>query len=105
MVMKKEVYEVYSVNGKVAIQPIVVDKIETKIQGGFASIAQKKEVVQAVVVYPYSSASLDVMPDDLVMLRGDVAFRTWNKDVLTLGDVQFVLCPVEEIIAVMVKQP
>jgi hypothetical protein len=85
----------------VAIEPIIFNKVEAKVEGGFARIAQKIEVVKSRLVMAfYDKETTHVWAtNDYAILSGDSGLQAWNKQVLEYNGKKFVLCPVDAIIA------
>lgn len=88
-----------SVKQFVAIKPIVHNKLETKVTGGIAVISQRKDAIVAKMVMSYVDPDLGrIEAGSSVILPGDAALRQWNKIILTIKGIEFVLCPLSEII-------
>lgn len=90
-----------SQNKFVAIEPVPFKKLEAKITAGFATIAQKTDVMSVTLVMDYYCKENDLFFDagtDKVILRGDSALQQWNKMVLNYEGKEFVLCPIEQVI-------
>jgi hypothetical protein len=90
-------------NKKVAIAPLKSEKLDPKVVGGFATISQKRDVIIAPIVFDFFDEEKRIewrSPNISIVIRGDSAFRPWNKEIYTLNDKDFVLCPFEEIIGV-----
>lgn len=94
--MTKIIYE--TINKKIAIAPLKSDKIETKVVGGFATLQQKREIIAVVVKFGFSFEDVLLNSGDHILLRSDCAFKPWNKEVYTMGNEEFVLCPIEEVV-------
>jgi len=87
----------------VAIEPVVFTKVESKVEGGFARIAQKVEVMKVSLVMnfkqEFGSTSLDYYGDrHSVLLRSDSGLAAWNKTVLEYEGVKFVMCPISAVL-------
>lgn len=100
----------YNINGgvnmafsrkMVAIEPIIFNKVEAKVEGGFARIAQKIEVVKSRLIMDYNDNETGRIwnVNDFAVLAGDSGLQSWNKQVLEYNGKKFVLCPVDSIIA------
>lgn len=87
----------------VAIEPIVFSKVESKVEGGFARIAQNVEIVSANLVMGYLEAvgmnsAIHHVGKDKPLLRGDSGLKPWNKQILEYKGKRFVMCPVADIL-------
>lgn len=87
----------------VAIAPIVFTKIESKVEGGFARIAQKVDIIAVPLVLGHIEAvgltSIYHDPKSTkVLVMGDSGLAPWNKAVLDYNGVKFVKCPLTEIL-------
>ena len=86
-------------NGVVAVEPIVATKIETDATGGFAKIKQKYNLVASVLV-------MDCLIGDecyranrhRALLKGEVAFSPWAKEIYEYNGEKFILVPLSSII-------
>ena len=89
-----------TVNGYVAVVPPKNDKIEAKVEGGFAQAIQKKEVMLCELVMQFNVEGRDwVSPGKhLAIIPGEKAFSTWSKKIYSIDGKEFVLCPVNDII-------
>lgn len=87
----------------VAISPITFTKVESKIEGGFARIAQKIDVIAVNLVLGHIEAiGLTSIYHDpkktKVLVMGDSGLASWNKAVLDYNGVKFVKCPLTEVL-------
>lgn len=87
-------------NGCAAIVPPKNDKIETKVEGGFAQASQKREVVLCDLVMQFSvHGERYVSPGQhQAIIAGDRVFAAWAKKIYSIDGQEFVLCPASEII-------
>lgn len=83
-----------------AIEPVVYNKPDSKVEGGFARIAQKVEAAAAILVMDFHDKETDMLwrKGSRVILRGDAGVQPWNKSVLEYKGQRFVLCPADQII-------
>ncbi|RLF66583.1 MAG: hypothetical protein DRN30_01870 [Thermoplasmata archaeon] len=87
----------------VAIEPIVFSKVESKVEGGFARIAQNVEVLTATLVMSYvevlgNTTAVHIAGESRPLLRGDAGLQPWNKQILELDGTRFVMCPQTDIL-------
>lgn len=89
-----------SVNNLVAITPPKSDKIETKVEGGFAQATQKKEIVRCDLVMQFCVSGRDYVSPGKhkAIIAGERAFAPWAKKIHSIDGKEFVLCPIGEII-------
>jgi hypothetical protein len=86
----------------IAIKPFEGASVETQLTGGFAAVTNRIKLVEAEVVSDYTfDEFLYLREGDKVLLRGDAAFNPWAKQIISYNDVQFVLCPVDQIYGVV----
>lgn len=100
--------EFWSLNDRVAVEPIVVNKVTTVSEnGGFATITQKRQTTTSRVVMDFilpdskhGSFPTIIGPDDwFVILRGDAGHKPWAKEIYTMEDgLSFILVPISEIL-------
>lgn len=85
----------------VAIEPIIFNKVETKVEGGFARIAQKIEVLRTALVMDFYDKDTDMvwLVGDIAIMAGDSGLQAWNKQVLEYNGKKFVLCSADSVIA------
>lgn len=84
--------------GVLAIAQPQFKKVEAEIKGGIAVIAQRVSLIKASLVLGYSLNGVDLKAGDKIILRGDSGLQPWAKQVVSLDDKEFVLCPEEQII-------
>jgi len=85
----------------VAIVPPGSTKVEAKVDSGFATIAQRTDVVLAELVMDFHDTSNDLhfpAKRTKVILRGDVGFNAWAKAKMMYNGKEFVLCPVDQVV-------
>ena len=86
----------------VAIEPVIFNKVESKVEGGFARIAQKVEVTTSPLIMTFRETlgleSVFWIPGERVILRGDAGLAEWNKNVLEYDGKKFVMCPLSEVL-------
>lgn len=94
-------------NGSLPIKPITEIKIEAQVSGGLATIKQKRAVVVAelalsAAINPTGNQndSMIFHPGSKVYLVPDAAHHTWNKTVLSIDGVDFVLAPLSAVVGV-----
>lgn len=95
----------YSATGYIAVRQPVFVKIETQNKSGFAFNGNRSSLVQTGVVFAYDDGRMSLLPGDRVMLHGDAGLQPWAKQVMLLGDEEFVLCPVNTIIGYEKAEP
>ena len=95
-------------NGKfVAIEPIVFEKIETKVDHGMARIAQRCEVAYSGLVMDFYSESVHQLlraGHAKAILRGDAGLQPWMKNVFEINGQKFVMCPIDSILGFEVTE-
>jgi len=93
----------------VAIKPVEYTKVESKVEGGFARIAQKTDVISVPLVmgfmWSHGQSATKCIPSQCeVVLRGDSHLQPWKQKVHELEGERFVLCPAEQIVAIHFKE-
>ncbi|MGH7241456.1 MAG: hypothetical protein ACREGB_04120 [Candidatus Saccharimonadales bacterium] len=86
--------------GELAIVPPTFTKIEAKMHGGMATIAQRTDVIEVELVMDYTYNGIDLHAGDKIVLRGDAGLQPWAKTQYSIQNRDFVLCPETAIIAV-----
>jgi len=93
------------INKYVAIEPIEFKKVESKVEGGFARIAQKIELTSSFLVFDHSGVSpagkptyYEASAKAKVILSGEAGLAAWNKRVYEYKGKKFVLCPLSEVL-------
>ena len=89
----------FSRDGHLAVEPPTFAKIEAKLEGGLARVAQRTDVtrVRAVMDYP----KWNVHAGDVIILAGDSGLQPWAKLSYEMGSIgKFVLVPEQAIIGV-----
>lgn len=90
--------------GFLAIAPVEFKKVESKVEGGFARIAQKVELASSTLVMGFvevlGNTPMLHPAGTEVLLKGDAGLSAWNKAVMEHNGVRFVKCPVSEVIAI-----
>lgn len=90
--------------GFLAIAPVEFKKVESKVEGGFARIAQKVELASSMLVMGYveiiGNTPMYHPPGTEILMKGDAGLAAWNKAVMEHNGIRFVKCPVTEVIAI-----
>lgn len=93
-----------SKKGTLAIKPLPrFQKPEVKT-GSFATIAQKHEVVAVDLAMDYEIDGILLKAGrDQVILPADSNLQQWANKKVTLGEVEFVICPEQAVIGFRLK--
>lgn len=99
-------------HGSLPIKPLKASKIEAKIEGALATIAQKRNVIIAELA---TAAPINITgnqnntavyaPGTKLYLVPEAAHQPWNKHVFTQGDIEFVLAPLSSVLAIEHAEP
>lgn len=81
------------------IKPIVATQVDTMLKGGLALTKQKRELSRSVVLIDGIGG---MKKGTTVYLRPDAGFSPWNKEIWHIGDLEFVLAPMDYIVGVEV---
>ena len=84
------------------IDPLILTNVESKVEGGFARIAQKIEVATSPLVMDFihiiGSDHMIIESGSKVILMGDSGLQSWNKAVLEYNGIKFVMCPISQVL-------
>ena len=85
--------------GQLAIKQPEFKKIEVAMKGGLAMISQRVALTEAELVMDYEIDGVKLKAKETtIILRGDVGLQPFAKQVLNLGELEFVLCPESQVI-------
>lgn len=88
-----------SKKGELAIAQPVFKKIEARLSGGIATIAQRTEVIAVALLMDYNlDGHMLIANRDKVIVRGDAGLATWAKTLHCYNGVEFVLCPESQVL-------
>jgi hypothetical protein len=90
---------VETVNKKIACTPFPTISTRVEVKGGLPVIKQKEELTPLTVVFNYTDGGLAFMAGDTVYVRGECCKHQWAREVFELEGKQFVLCPIEFVVA------
>jgi len=86
--------------GYLGTKPPVFRKIEAEIVGGMARISQRHALVEVELVLGYDLNGVQLLPGDIVMIRGNDSMVGWANQVFVQPDGStFVLCPEAYVVA------
>lgn len=93
--------QLLSKKGELAIIRPEFKKIEARLQGGVATIAQRTELISCSLVMDseYNGKTLRAGKDKVV-LKGDSGLASFAKSVLTYNGIDFVMVPESFIVGV-----
>lgn len=91
----------FTKKGLIALAPIQkFTKIEARVTtGGFATIAQKHEVMEVALRMDYTLDGVLLKANvDTVVLPADSGLQKWAVQKIYLDDIEFILCPESAVI-------
>ena|SRR5271157_4241097 len=93
-----------SKKGELAVSKPIFRKIEAKLEGGLATIAQRTDVIAINLMMDYEfNGQLLKAGKTKVIVKGDAGLSTWAKVTNIYNGVEFVLCPEGAIIGVEIE--
>lgn len=91
-------------NKHIAIKPLKHEAVKSEIKGGLAVIQQKRNTVDSSIVFGYENKDgMVVTSGDTAILLADSYLQPWNKAVYSRNGLEFVLCPIDQIVAFDIK--
>jgi hypothetical protein len=84
--------------GILAVSQPQFKKVEAELKGGIAVIAQRINLIKVDLVLGYNFNGTELTAGDKIILRGDSGLQPWAKQVVSLDNKEFVLCPEDQIL-------
>lgn len=86
-------------NNHIACQPVTIS-VEKENRSGFATVKQKTQLLQTMVVFGSSDPVKNPYKvGDFVYLRGDVSTLAWARNPFEIGGKKVILVPCDQIVA------
>lgn len=83
----------------VATKPVEFQQVKAKVSSGFAMSEQKVSLTKLEVVFETRGSGEGYFAvGSFVYVRADSYVKPWAKTVYSVGDTQFILVPVEELL-------
>jgi hypothetical protein len=79
------------------IKPIQATQVDTMLKGGIAITKQKRELSKSVVLMDGIAGT---KKGSVVYLRPEAGFAPWNKEIWNIGDIEFVMAPLDFVIGI-----